>query len=225
MSINESVLLVAIGGLMVVLILRLIVRRNLERQAVEEAARLEVERLAAEAAVRLEAERLAVEAANRLEAERLAVEAANRLEAERLAAEAAALTAKATIKIPEETVVMLADDSKVVRIKTGRLLSAHNYQVLTAEDGLDALRQIESAIPDLLITDVDMPGMGGLELTRHLRSQDRTCHVPIIMITSDNDRLRGEAMESGVDVVLGKPYPEEQLIACIQELVAGRRGS
>ena len=93
MSINESVLLVAIGGLMVVLILRLIVRRNLERQAVEEAARLEAERLAAEEAARRETERLAIEAAARLEAERLAVEAANRLEAERLAVEAARLEA------------------------------------------------------------------------------------------------------------------------------------
>jgi chemosensory pili system protein ChpA (sensor histidine kinase/response regulator) len=92
-----------------------------------------------------------------------------------------------------------------------------------AEDGLDAARQIENALPDLLITDVDMPGMGGLELTRQLRANQRTAAMPIIMITSDNEKLRDEAAAAGVDVVLGKPYPEERLIACIKELMATAR--
>jgi len=105
------------------------------------------------------------------------------------------------------------------------LLAAHKYQVVLAEDGLDAARQIESAIPDVLITDVDMPGMGGLELVRQLRGNQRTVGIPIIMITSDNEKLSSEAAASGVDVLLGKPYPEEQLIAHIQTLMNGRRGA
>ena len=117
---------------------------------------------------------------------------------------------------------MVADDSKVVRIKTGRLLSAHKYQVLMAEDGLDAAKQIENSVPDLLITDVDMPGMGGLQLVRHLRANPRTLGIPIIMVTADSEVLRTEALESGVNVLLGKPYPEEQLIAHIQRLVLAR---
>ncbi len=119
---------------------------------------------------------------------------------------------------------MIADDSKVVRIKTGRLLAAHQYQVAMAEDGLDAARQIEATVPDLLITDVDMPGLGGFELTRQVRNDPRTAHVPIIMVTSDNDQLRQEAAAAGVDVVLGKPYPEEQLIAHIQRLLQAQAG-
>jgi len=114
---------------------------------------------------------------------------------------------------------MVADDSKVVRVKTGRLLSAHKYQVLLAEDGLDAVRQIENSLPDVLITDVDMPGLDGFQLVRQLRGNPRTANIPIIMVTSDNDVLRSEAAASGVDVVLGKPYPEEQLIAHIRRLV------
>ncbi|MBK7674822.1 MAG: response regulator [Candidatus Accumulibacter sp.] len=128
-------------------------------------------------------------------------------------------------KTAEETVVMVADDSRVVRIKTGRLLAAHRYQVVTAEDGLDAARQIEAAAPDVLVTDVDMPGMNGLQLARQVRGNPRTARVPIIMVTSDNDQLRAEAAAAGVDVVLGKPYPEEQLIGHIQQLLQGQTGT
>ena len=116
---------------------------------------------------------------------------------------------------------MVADDSKVVRVKTSRLLNAHRYQVLLAEDGLDAARQIEQSIPDLLVTDVDMPGLGGLELVRQLRSDPRTASLPIIMVSAGSDVLQVEALAAGVNVVLGKPYPEELLVSHIKSLVTG----
>ncbi|MBO3717490.1 MAG: response regulator [Candidatus Accumulibacter sp.] len=208
-------------------------RRETERLAAEEAARRASERQAAAEAARLDAERKAVEEALRLEEEeRLVVEAAILRETERQAAEeaqrqalaAASRAAAEKVKTPEETVVMVADDSKVVRIKTGRLLSAHQYQVRMAEDGLDAARQIGSSLPDVLITDVDMPGMGGFELTHQVRGDPRSAHVPIIMVTSDSEQLRDQAVAAGVNVILGKPYPEEQLIAHIQRLMSGRAG-
>jgi CheY-like chemotaxis protein len=115
---------------------------------------------------------------------------------------------------------MIADDSKVVRIKTGRLLAKFLYQVTTAEDGLDAVKQIEASMPDVLITDVEMPGMDGMELTRQLRANDRTAKLPIIMITAHNDTLGDSAREAGVDVLLGKPYSDEELIAHIQRMMA-----
>jgi len=210
-----------------------VARREAERLAAEEAARRASERQAAAEAARLDAERKAVEEALRLEEEeRLAVEAAILRETERQAAEeaqrqalaAASRAAAEKVKTPEETVVMVADDSKVVRIKTGRLLSAHQYQVRMAEDGLDAARQIGSSLPDVLITDVDMPGMGGFELTHQVRGDPRSAHVPIIMVTSDSEQLRDQAVAAGVNVILGKPYPEEQLIAHIQRLMSGRAG-
>ena len=213
--------------------------REAERLAAEEAVRreterLEAERLAAEEAARREADRLAVEEALRQEEEeRLAVEAAIAQESERQAAEealrrtlaAAHPPAKLKAKTEEETVVMVADDSRVVRIKTVRLLAAHRYQVVMAEDGLDAARQIEAAAPDVLVTDVDMPGMNGLQLARQVRGNPLTASVPIIMVTSDNEQLRAEAAAAGVDVLLGKPYPEEQLISHIKQLMTAQAGS
>ncbi|XVJ69457.1 MAG: response regulator [Rhizobacter sp.] len=115
-----------------------------------------------------------------------------------------------------DIVVMVADDSKVVRIKASRLLAKYQYQVLLAEDGADAAAQLQSTLPDILITDVEMPGMDGFELTRHVRSNARTAHIPVIMITAADDRYQVAAKEAGVNVLLGKPFEDEDLIARIR---------
>jgi CheY-like chemotaxis protein len=203
-------------------------RAQAERHAAVQAEQAERDRLAAEraaaaererdAAVRAEAERLAAEQA---EAERLAHQHS---EAERAAAEQAALArlaeqrasqamppAAPEAKRPAQTLVLVADDSKVVRIKTGRLLAQHQYQVSYASDGLDAVQQLQAQAPDVVITDVEMPGMDGFELTRHIRSQEHRA-LPVIMITAADERHREQAEQAGVSVLLGKPYPEDALI-------------
>ncbi len=111
---------------------------------------------------------------------------------------------------------MVADDSKIVRVKTGRLLAQHQYQVAYATDGLDAAQQIQASMPDVVITDVEMPGMDGFELTKHVRQNPLTAHIPVIMITAADDRHREDADRAGVSVLLGKPYPEDELIAHIR---------
>jgi len=121
-------------------------------------------------------------------------------------------------RLPEQTLVMVVDDSKVVRVKTSRLLAKHQYRVALAEDGEQALLQIASELPHVLITDVEMPGIDGIELTRRLRANASTARLPIIMVTSADDRLRDVANEVGVSVLLGKPYSDEALIASIEQL-------
>lgn len=123
-------------------------------------------------------------------------------------------------RTPEQCLVMIADDSKVVRIKTSRLLAKHMYRVSLAEDGLDAARQIELDLPDVLITDVEMPGMDGFELTRQVRNNPRTAHIPIVMITADDVKHRADALEAGVSVLLSKPYPEDQLLSYLQSTLS-----
>ena len=185
-------------------------RAEEQRQAVlrAEAERSEAERQAAE---RREAERA--------EAERRAAEAAH--DAQRLAAEAAAAAAPPEPKSPSQTLVLVADDSKVVRVKTSRLLAQHRYRVVLAEDGRKAAQLIEQEVPLVLVTDVEMPHMDGFELTRHVRQHPRARHIPLIMITSADERLKAAATEAGVTLVLGKPYEEAALLACIAQAVAG----
>lgn len=121
---------------------------------------------------------------------------------------------------PRQPLVLLADDSKVVRVKTGRLLEKQGWQVLLAEDGLAALEALETHTPDLLITDVEMPGLDGFELTRRLRAHARHARLPVIMITSSDERHRAEANAAGVNLLLGKPYAEETLLTQVQVMLA-----
>lgn len=200
-------------------------------EAAVQAQRADEERVAQELA-----EQLAAQQAVQLEAERRQQEEAERLQAQRDAQAAELAPFRLTLepepepeaeskptppdacvtRTPEQCLVMIADDSKVVRIKTSRLLAKHLYRVSLAEDGLDAARQIELALPDVLITDVEMPGMDGFELTRQVRNNPRTAHIPIVMITADDVKHRADAFEAGVSVLLSKPYPEDELISYLQ---------
>jgi CheY-like chemotaxis protein len=113
---------------------------------------------------------------------------------------------------------MIADDSKVVRVKTSRLLAAHGFRVALAEDGEQALSLIAQDLPQVLVTDVEMPHLDGLDLTRRLRADPRTAGLPVVMITSADDRLRDVAGEAGVTVLMGKPYAEQDLVAHVARL-------
>jgi len=172
---------------------------------------------AREAAAREAAQRHALIEAARLEAERRQAADRARVEAQRRAAPPAAEAPASTVDTP--IVVMVVDDSKVVRVKTSRVLARAQYQVLLADDGTDAVKQLESTLPHVLITDVEMPGMDGFTLTRHVRGHARTSHIPVIMITSSDDKHRAEAQAAGVSVLLGKPYEEDDLLARIQALL------
>jgi CheY-like chemotaxis protein len=202
------------------------VRAQAEREA-QQRARAEAECAAAaeaarQAAASAEAEAradadAAVERAA-ADAERQAARLAARLAAEEetARADAAQAATAAAPRSPADTLVLVADDSKVVRVKTSRLLAQHGYRVVLAEDGTQAAELIEAEVPAVLVTDVEMPGLDGFALTRHVRAHPLASRIPIIMITSADDRLKAAAAEAGVTLVLGKPYPEDELIACIE---------
>ncbi|HEX7642266.1 MAG TPA: Hpt domain-containing protein [Burkholderiaceae bacterium] len=117
-------------------------------------------------------------------------------------------------------IVMVVDDSLTVRRVTQRLLAREGYQVVLAKDGVDALEQLQSINPDVMLVDIEMPRMDGFDLTRNVRSDDRTKHIPIIMITSRTaTKHRNYAMELGVNEYLGKPYQEDALLKSIAGFV------
>ncbi|WP_317920315.1 Hpt domain-containing protein [Cupriavidus sp. TA19] len=119
--------------------------------------------------------------------------------------------------------VMVVDDSLTVRKATQRLLSRAGYQVVLARDGVDALKQLQDVMPDAMLVDIEMPNMDGFDLTRNVRSDSRTTHMPLVMITSRTaDKHRRYAEEIGVNVYLGKPYNEDQLLATLQRLLGER---
>ena len=128
----------------------------------------------------------------------------------------APLNTEAVQGLRTQHTVMVVDDSLTVRRVTQRLLTREGYQVILAKDGIDALEQLQSVTPDIMLVDIEMPRMDGFDLTRNVRSDARTSHIPIIMITSRTaDKHRNYAKELGVNEYFGKPYREDDLMAAI----------
>jgi len=124
--------------------------------------------------------------------------------------------------------VMVVDDSLTVRKITSRMLTREGYEVATAKDGVDGLKQLQDIHPDIILLDIEMPRMDGFEFARNVRADARMGKIPIIMITSRTaDKHRNHAMEIGVNEYMGKPYQEDQLLALIRNYVGesvGRAG-
>jgi CheY-like chemotaxis protein len=201
-----------------------------QQEAAEEAARFEGDREAAEWEARLAAELqagLSPEAPAQPEPP-----AQSKLAEPELQAPAVPMPAAHDLSVPMDfetaeplpapalPTVMIVEPSKVVRIKTSRLLEKHGYRVVLAVDGFDAVQQIEEVMPHALIIGVEITGLDGFQLATHLRGDARTAQLPIVMISGDDDRLRDQADQAGINVLLGKPYAEEQLLAFLDSMPA-----
>lgn len=119
---------------------------------------------------------------------------------------------------------VIADDSLSVRRALEQLLSDFGFEVRAARDGLDALSLIKARKPDIMLLDLEMPRMNGLELASHVRKEEGIVDVPIIMITSrTSDKHRKMAFDAGVDEILAKPYSDDALLALIRQHMAARK--
>jgi len=113
--------------------------------------------------------------------------------------------------------VMVVDDSITMRRVASKLLERHNYEVVTAKDGVDALAQLQELRPDIMLLDIEMPRMDGFELATHMQNEENFSRILIIMITSrTGEKHRDRAIEIGVTNYMGKPYQEDELIENIQ---------
>ena len=122
--------------------------------------------------------------------------------------------------------IVLVDDDRVIQKMVGGFLERRGYQVRKASDGIEALQYVRDRIPDLVITDVRMPELNGIELTSRLRAHHRTASVPILMfseLTAAPDALAGYA--AGADDYLPKPFELEILEAKIQSLLRRSAGA
>jgi chemosensory pili system protein ChpA (sensor histidine kinase/response regulator) len=120
--------------------------------------------------------------------------------------------------------VLIVDDSLSVRRSLEQVIGDAGFRVATARDGLEAVERVRSQRPDLMVIDLEMPRMNGLELTSYIRNEDSTRGIPIIMITSrTTERHRDLARAAGVDTILSKPYSEEGLLALIADKLARGR--
>jgi chemosensory pili system protein ChpA (sensor histidine kinase/response regulator) len=120
----------------------------------------------------------------------------------------------------ETFTVMVVDDSVTVRKVSQRFLQREGYEVILAKDGVDALRQLQDHMPDVMLVDIEMPRMDGYDLTRAIRADQRLKHIPIVMITSRTaDKHRNYALSLGVNAYMGKPYSEADLAETIKSYI------
>ena len=109
---------------------------------------------------------------------------------------------------------------------TSRLLTREGYQVVLAKDGVDALEQLLEVMPDVVLSDIEMPRMDGFDLVRNIRADKRLGALPVIMITSRTaEKHRNYALEIGASEYLGKPYDEDQLLSLIAGYIRAKKAS
>ncbi len=108
----------------------------------------------------------------------------------------------------------MVDDEPDLRFVLRRIFERAGYQVAEANDGAAALASVRESPPDLLVTDMMMPVMGGAELVARLRADPVTAGIPVLAVTGDGQ------LAGGVDVVLSKPYQPAELLAAAAALLA-----
>ena len=116
--------------------------------------------------------------------------------------------------------LLVVDDDPSLLLAVSETLRAGGYEVLTARRGAEALVRIAEALPDLVISDIRMPGMDGYELVRNLRAASRTRLIPIVFLTAKDetaDRIAG--FRTGVDAYLTKPFEPDELVAVVANIL------
>ncbi len=116
--------------------------------------------------------------------------------------------------------ILVVDDSDDTREMMAKLLELEGFTVVTAEDGSAGLDIADSELPDLIITDINMPNVNGIEMIRRLRARPAFGSIPIMAITAYGNGVAKEALEVGADRSATKPVQFSALVIEIRELLS-----
>jgi DNA-binding NarL/FixJ family response regulator len=116
--------------------------------------------------------------------------------------------------------LLVVDDEPNLLRAVAACLKTEDYEVSTARSGHEALMQLAESVPDLIISDIRMPGMDGYKLARQLRGSPRTALVPIVFLTAKDETAdRIEGFRAGIDAYLTKPFEPDELIAVVNAIL------
>ena len=117
--------------------------------------------------------------------------------------------------------VLVVDDALTVRNSLQELLTDAGFDTGTAKDGMEAVSMLDTLKPDIVLTDLEMPNMNGIELTSYIRNKEETKNLPVIMITSRSlEKHRALADSAGVNQYITKPYNDNDLLKVINKALA-----
>jgi two-component system, cell cycle response regulator DivK len=116
--------------------------------------------------------------------------------------------------------ILIVEDNELNMKLFHDLLEAHNYQTLQTRDGNDALALAREHRPDLILMDIQLPGVSGLEVTRQIKADDELKSIPVVAVTAfamkgDEDRIR----EGGCEAYIAKPIRIDELISTVQQFI------
>jgi len=120
----------------------------------------------------------------------------------------------------KKRLLVVEDNSRLLRVIAVYLEKA-GYEIMTARDGGDAIMRLAETIPDLIVSDIMMPGTDGFAFAANVRSNPRTDLIPIVFLTAKDtraDRIAG--FKAGVDAYLIKPFEPEELVAVIENILS-----
>ena len=116
--------------------------------------------------------------------------------------------------------ILVVDDTETMRRFHTVLLSAHGYEIETATDGVDALEKIKNYNPALILLDLMMPNMDGIECCSRIKSNDDTKHIKVVMVTSRSEyEMVKKAYAAGCDDYITKPVDQAELTEKVAELL------
>lgn len=116
--------------------------------------------------------------------------------------------------------ILIVEDDKTARKLLSLYIRKKGYEILTAENGLDAMEKVGIEPINLIVTDMNMPYMDGIELTRNLKNDSAFSSIPVIMITTEADEdEKKKAYEAGVDDYLVKPASAEQINNSVKKIL------
>ncbi len=116
--------------------------------------------------------------------------------------------------------VLVVEDSIAQRELISDLLKATGLKVIVAVDGQDAIDQLGSISPDVVVLDIVMPRMNGYEVCRRIKSDPKTQHVPVVMCSSKGEEFdRYWGMKQGADAYIAKPFQPTELIGTVKQLL------
>lgn len=130
--------------------------------------------------------------------------------------------AASSVTESDRPTILVVDDNSDLREFIGTLLQGE-YRIIKASDGKEALDKATRELPDLVVSDVMMPVMDGLELCKALKGQFSTSHIPVILLTAKSlEEQRAEGYDSGADAYISKPFSEKVLLSRIGNLLKSR---
>lgn len=116
--------------------------------------------------------------------------------------------------------ILAVDDSKAIRTMVKLVLEGQGHKVAVAEDGVEAMKFARSKTADLVISDLNMPNMGGMSLANNLRRLDNYKSVPILIMTTESaDYKKNKAKSSGANGWIQKPVDQERLIKAVNRVL------